>query len=200
MRILRKFAKRTLRALNIDVYLLTNDRRVLEQTIMPWLTSLPKMSRVLFVGCDWYTRSYRHRFDASSYWTMDYDPKKKPYGSKLHITDSMANVRRHFQAGGLDLVICNGVFGWGLDGRNDVEAAFGGAFETLRPGGLLLLGWNDIPERKPFPLCEIRALKRFQPRSIEPLGESEFVTATDNRHTFNLYEKQGTTSPVLSGA
>lgn len=186
---IRQMLKTVLVRLGIDFYLKTPDRQVLEGHILPWLSRLPSFGRVLFVGCDWYTHGYRKWFKAPTYWTLDFDPAKKLYGSPLHITDSMANLARHFAPGSLDLVICNGVFGWGLDARADVEAAFAAVGSALKPGGLFLLGWNDVPEHRPLLLGSIEALKALRPQLIEPLGASQMLIDSPNRHTFNLYIK-----------
>jgi SAM-dependent methyltransferase len=186
---IKQLAKRSLLALNIDLYRRTEDRRILETIILPWLMGLPGNRRVLFVGCDWYTRGYRKWFDQDSYWTMDYDVAKAPYGSRLHITDSMTNVTRHFGIEALDLVLCNGVFGWGLNERAQVEHAFSAVSTVLRSGGLLLIGWNDTPKRKPFPLESIQALQRLRRRIIDPLGQTDVRTDTPNQHVYSLFEK-----------
>lgn len=187
---LKSILKRVLVKLGIDFYLKSADRTVLEGQILPWLSTRPAMDRVLFVGCDWYTHGYRKWFKPKTYWTLDYDPAKKLYGSPdLHITDSMANLAQHFKPGSLDLIICNGVFGWGLDARMDVESAFSAVTQALKPDGLFLLGWNDVPEHRPMPLDSIEAMKVLKPQVIEPLGVSQLLTDSPNRHTFNLYIK-----------
>ncbi|MEZ5081799.1 MAG: hypothetical protein R2878_14320 [Thermoleophilia bacterium] len=120
---LRRGVKRLLLALGIDLHMRTEDRRVLQAEILPWLSGLHRGGRVLFVGCEWYTRGYRRWFDPDGYRTMDIDPAKAAHGATQHVTDSMANMAHHFPAGSLDLVICNGVIGWGLDDPADIEAA-----------------------------------------------------------------------------
>lgn len=186
---INQLIKRVLVALNIDLHLKSHDRKVLEGQIIPWLRTLPDSDRVLFVGTEWYTRGYRKFFQPGTYWTMDYDPRKAIYGSSLHVTDSMVNVASHFAPGSLDVVICNGVFGWGLDYPPDIEVAFGGTASALRSQGLFLVGWNDTPARKPMELENVQALKAFRPLEIGPLGTSRFRTTNPNGHTFNLYQK-----------
>lgn len=189
MQILRKTAKRILLALNIDMYLRTPDRVVLETQLLPWLSAIPGQRDVLFVGCDWYTRGYRKFFARHTYVTMDYDIDKVRYGATRHITDSMTNLGNHFGPGSLDLILCNGVFGWGLNAREDVEKAFGDAAAALRPGGLLLIGWNDNPERKPFELDTVQALAGLRRSTMEPLGTDQFLTGNANRHVYTLFAK-----------
>ncbi len=136
----------------VDQYKRREDRRVLEQVIFPYFLQRPEFARVLFVGCGWYTKVYNKMFRGKDYWTLEVNPALRKYGARQHITDSVENVHLQFCEGGLDLIICNGVFGWGLDARDEVDAAFAACFTCLRENGLLIVGWDDVPEHRPFPL------------------------------------------------
>lgn len=175
-------------ALGIDRYKHTEDRRVLEDKIFPYFVSAPQYSKILFVGCAWYTSGYNTIFKDQDFQTLEIDPRESRYGARKHITDSLENITHHFEEGGLDLIICNGVFGWGLDERPRVEAAFQGCFQSLRPGGVLIQGWNDTPERCPFPLDECQSLKLFQPFVFPPLSTAQYVIA-EKRHIYRFYVK-----------
>lgn len=188
-RMFREIIKWLMVRSKMDFHLNTPDRTVLEKKILPWLAAQPSMGRVLFIGCAWYTYAYRRWFPPATYWTLDANPKKKPFGSPQHIVDSLTNLRDHFAPHSLDLIICNGVLGWGLDAPCDIEAAFYAVHTCLRPGGLLLLGWNDVPKHRPVPLEDIAALRSFLPQTIEPLGVSQFLTASRNRHIYTLLRK-----------
>ncbi len=155
--------------------------------ILPYFAARPEFARVLFVGCAWYTRSYGVLFREREYWTLDPDPAKRRWGAARHVVDSLAQVCRHFAEGSLDLVICNGVFGWGLDARVEVEAACGGCRRSLRRDGVLVLGWNDVAAHRPFAPDECSALKRFRPYRFGPLNASCYRSSTRNRHTFSFY-------------
>jgi hypothetical protein len=182
-------AVRCARRLGLDVALPVEDRRVLERVVMPWFAARDDMVRVLFVGCDWYTRSYARLFAGREYWTLDRDPGRARYGSARHVTDTLANAGRHLPAGGLDLILCNGVIGWGLDERDAMEASLAVCHELLRPGGVLMLGWNDVKERKPELVTESIRLRQFSPWVFPPFGSARFLTPTANRHTFSFYER-----------
>jgi SAM-dependent methyltransferase len=187
---LRRLTKWLIDQLGVDLVWGSADRRVLEGEILPWLSAQSSLGRVLFVGCEWYTYGYRKWFPAETYWTLDYDPEKKLFGSPtLHLVDSMTNLADHFEPEGLDLIICNGVFGWGLNAPDDIEAAFSAVHRSLRPGGFFLLGWNDVPKRRPVPIASIAALRALSPAILGPLGVSQFLTPGRNRHTYNLYVK-----------
>ncbi|MEO6992522.1 MAG: class I SAM-dependent methyltransferase [Lacunisphaera sp.] len=187
---LRQITRWVIDTFKLEVFLGTRDRTVLEGQILPWLSTQPAIERVLFVGCEWYTYGYRKWFPTQSYWTLDYAPEKKVFGSRhLHLVDSMSNLAAHFAPASLDLVICNGVFGWGLNAPTDIEVAFASVHRALRPGGLFLLGWNDTPKYRPVPIKSIAALREFSPAVLAPLGTSQFLTKGPNRHTYSLFRK-----------
>ena len=179
----------------LDSRLDTEDRRLLEGTIIPFLVARPDIRTILFVGCDWYSRHYTRLFPGCELWTIEKDPLKRIYGGRRHVIGPLHTLERHFARDTFDLVVCNGVVGWGLDDPDEVESSFEACRRCLRPGGVLVLGWNDVPERTPFPLEECRALARFVPYRLEPLGVSRLLTATVNRHTFNFYRKAADPPP-----
>src|SRR5437016_9620758 len=107
----------------VEFYLRMDDRRVLEKIILPYFQSRNDIKNVLFIGCDWYTRGYKKFFRGKTYWTMDLNPEQRKYGSRLHIVDSVARASTHFDQGQLDLIICNGVYGFGLDDLSEFDHA-----------------------------------------------------------------------------
>jgi SAM-dependent methyltransferase len=173
----------------VDLFLHTDDRRVLETLIFPYFLQRKEFSKILFVGSAWCTRGYNKIFENKDYWTLDIDPSQSKYGAKKHITDSIENIHLHFNENELDVIICNGVFGWGLNAEAPVERAFQGCFDCLREGGVFVLGWNDMPKRRPFPLEESQSLKLFNHYVFPPLSTSQFLTANPNRHMYNFYDK-----------
>jgi len=176
-------------SIGIDSYLRTQDREVLETVIFPYLVEQPEFHKILFVGCAWYTKGYNKIFQSKDYYTLEIDPNKRMCGSKKHIIDTVENVRLHFKEGELDLIVCNGVFGWGLNDKSAVEKTFQGFFDCLREGGVFILGWNDVPERRPFPLEECRSIQQFHPFTFPPLGTHQYAMETENRHIYSFYIK-----------
>ena len=177
-------------ACGFDLYHDSEDRRVLQTVIMPFLAQQEDVHKVLFVGCAWYTRGYRKIFARQDYVTLEIDPRAAKYGAERHVADTLENVRRHFEEKSLDLIICNGVIGWGLNEKAAVEKAVNGCFECLRVGGTFVLGWNDVPEHTPFPLDECQGLHRFTPYTFPPLATSRHLTATYNRHSYWFYRRE----------
>jgi SAM-dependent methyltransferase len=177
-------------SLGLTIPIRTDDRLILEQIVIPHFASQRNTHRVLFVGCEWYTRHYKRFFMGKEYWTIDFDPSKSAYGSKgRHIVDSIENISTYFTENYFDLIICNGVFGWGLNTREQTKSAFSGCHKLLRTGGHFVLGWNDIPQSKPFPPEECPALRQFNSYIFPALGATQHIPVTNNGHTFNFYVK-----------
>ncbi len=187
---LKNIAFRVRNSLGLTISIRTDDRRILEQIIIPYLASQQNTHRVLFVGCEWYTRHYKKFFAGKEYWTIDFDASKSTYGSKgRHIVDSIEHIGTYFAENYFDVIVCNGVFGWGLNTKEQTKNAFGGCYKILRTGGSFVLGWNDIPVAKPFHPEECTALRQFQSQIFPPLGTTQYIPITSNGHTFNFYVK-----------
>ena len=175
----------------------TRDRRLLERRILPWFASRVEFARVLFVGCGWYTRGYERLFAGRQYWTLDNDPAKRRWGARRHITDSIADLTKHFTPQTLDLIVCNGVFGWGLDDRAEVEAAFGACHASLRANGVLLVGWNDVPAHRPFPLQECRSLQHFARWQFPPAEAVWMDAGGRNNHRYEFFIVEADRTPSV---
>ena len=180
---------RLISALGIDLYMRTDDRRILENVILPYYAGRKDFGKLIFVGCEWYTRGYNKIFSNHEYWTMDKSTHKEQYGARLHIEDKLENLTTHFQENELDLIICNGVMGWGLDEPGEIERAFTSSFKCLRPGGHFVLGWNNTPDHLPLPLEDIAALKAFEPYIFPALSKHRYLTGNPNHHIYSFYRK-----------
>jgi SAM-dependent methyltransferase len=178
-----------LKAAGIDFHLRTNDRWVLEKSILPAIARMPEYHRILFIGCEWYTRGYSRFFAERDYWTLEIDPSKRKYGARQHIVDAAENLAVHFEPGSLDFILCNGVIGWGLNESDGIERMLDSCWHCLSDGGVLLLGWNNVPEHLPVAFSELRALGRFQPYCFPELGTAELTTDTELRHTYSFRRK-----------
>jgi SAM-dependent methyltransferase len=182
--------RRLKRLFGIPSYMRTEDRRVLEQVIFPYFLASTECRNVLFVGCHWFTQGYNRSFEATkSYATIDFAPDMAKFGAKRHIVDGLQNLGAHYQPGSLDLIVCNGIFGWGMDARADVEQGFEACYKALRSGGNLVVGWNDVPERRPFPIEECVSLRQFKPFPFPPLGGARYQTSTPYRHIYDFHIK-----------
>ncbi len=169
-------------------YFPSDDRTVLENKILPFYQLSPSHQDILFVGTDWYTHGYSRLFsDKRSFATLDFSPPKAKFGAQRHVIDSVTNVATHFQPGSLDVVMLNGILGWGLDSLDDADAAIAGCFRCLRPGGHLVIGWNDIPKYTPFALRDIPALAGFKAETLSAIGTHELVVDNEWRHVFSVF-------------
>ena len=172
------------------------DRTLLETTILPAYANDPDVQRILFCGCAPYTQPYEAIFGGLDYWTLDPVPRNRRHGAARHVVARLQDLAQHFPPAAFDLIVCNGVLGWGLDTAADAEAAFAACDAGLRPGGHLLLGWNDVwPHNRVTP-DRISALRRFRPVALG-LHASRVRVAGAHRHVFDFYRRPraGTAMP-----
>ena len=184
-----QFIRDFLLTIGCDLRLDTDDRRILEDVIFPFILARQDFRRILFVGCDWFTFGYGRMFQGHEFWTIDIDKFHRKYGAPQHVVDGAQNIREHFQKASFDVIVCNGVFGWGLNERSQVVKAFQGFQECLRPGGLFVLGWNDNPKHpkhKPFPPEEYGD-HFFERMIFPPLRAWRHRTNNRNGHIFDFY-------------
>lgn len=69
-----------------------------------------------------------------------------------HVIGSATDMAGYYDEESFDIVVSNGVIGWGLNERIGFEQMMEQCHRVLKPGGLLILGYNDTPERKPYPV------------------------------------------------
>lgn len=180
----------------IDIFALepkriaSHDRSILEDVILPYLAKKTLYRRILFVGCSSYTQWYEEFFNTKEYWTIDPKSVKRKYGSERHVVDSITNVGRYVVKDYFDVIIMNGVIGFGLNRVREIEQAVEACYETLARQGILLVGWNDTTRRTPIDLRSIRALSKFREYYFEPLQACHFRAEGAYRHTYSFYRKE----------
>jgi SAM-dependent methyltransferase len=185
------YASRVLRKrFGMPTPLNTEDRRIIEQTIFPYYRAEPGFKTVLFVGCNTYTSHYQAKFfDNANFWTIEPNADLRKFGAAQHVIAPLEEVGRYFADNFFDLIICNGVFGWGLDRASQCEAAFSQSHSCLRAGGQMVFGWDDVPRRTPVALADVRSLALFRRFTFPPLQTWRYLTDTPYRHTFDFYQK-----------
>ena len=83
----------------IDTFLLepqqiiSHDRMILEQVILPSFVSTMTIQKVLFVESAAYTQQYKEIFREKEYWTIDPKRVKKKYAPVRHIFDNIIKSR-----------------------------------------------------------------------------------------------------------
>ena len=179
------------RRLGLAVPLDTTDRRVLEHIIIPGYLADPAVKSVLFVGCDSYTAHYERKyFSHHEFWTLEPNEKMRRHGARRHVIAPLEKLAQHFSEQYFDLILCNGVYGWGLNTSDQCEAAFTQCHACLRPGGHLLLGWNDVATKQgSIALSNVTSLRQFERFRFSPLGTSDYLTDTPYRHVFAFYRR-----------
>lgn len=177
----------------IDIRRLRPDRKVLERVIFPFLLEAPSCRRILFVGCAWYTQHYPWIFGSREFWTLECDATQARFGSPRHIVDRCERVATHFPPDSLDAVICNGVYGYGLNDETSLRCTIDGFRAVLRTRGLLVFGWNNVPPNDPLGMgredFRTKIFNGFTPMRSPPLGESHHEIPCRNRHTYEFLER-----------
>lgn len=166
------------------------DRHILEQIIFPFISSNQAYQNILFVGCHWYTKSYPSFFPNKNFLTIDPLPKRKKYGSKNHFIGKIEDGDQFFESNSIDVIICNGVIGYGLNEIKNAEKAFSVCHRILRSDGILIIGWNDKKNRKPFELSEVKSLKSFSPLVFPPLETNLFRVKSITGHVYQFFTKK----------
>ena len=168
-----------------------HDRRLLDERILPRLAQNPRFTRILFVGCDWYTEHVEDLFagPGREYSTIEIDPRRAGHGARRHIVGALKDLGDHFAPGSLDLIVCNGVIGWGLNDPAEIERSMLACATALSAGGALLLGWDDVPEKLPLPIERIDALRALRPFTPDGFEHPVIETGTYARHTFGFWQK-----------
>jgi SAM-dependent methyltransferase len=101
----------------------------------------------------------------------------------------MTDLDELFEPGSFDAVVANGVIGFGLDDPADCERAVRACHEVLRPGGWLVLGWNDVDDLRPVRLEDLQALQCFEASVLPPFTASRHPTFSPARHTYDFYRR-----------
>jgi hypothetical protein len=142
------------------------DRVMLVNDILPRLSE-PGVT-MLWVGCRYYTRQYPAMIErrGAFCYTLEIDPAARRWGNpRRHTVGDLQKVATLYGPGQFDVALVNGVFGWGLNTFEGQNEAIEGLACVLKPGGLLMLGWNTDRSYDP---CSLPAVSRFFSPSERP--------------------------------
>ena len=167
----------------------SQDRIVLEEVILSYFSRESVIKKVLFVGCSAYTYHYKEIFSTQEYWTIDPKRVKRKYGSERHIIDSITNIEKYIAKNYFNMIVMNGVIGFGLNRLGDIEQAIDACYEVLASGGILLVGWNDTARRTPADIRAVQAIGKFCEHRFDPLQACHYRTEGWQHHTFSFYRK-----------
>ena len=165
-----------------------SDRRVMRKSILPALAAAG-FEKVLFVGTRGYTQAYGRAFRNSrtEYWTSDVDPEAARYGADgRHITCDVREIDTVVSPASFDLVVLNGIFGWGVDDTADMDRAVRAICTVLADGGFLLIGWNH--DRSPDPESLPAMAECFAAAALDGLPARQGFA--DVTHVYCWYRKR----------
>ncbi len=119
-------------------------RIFLKTTVIPAL-AVSGRRRMLFVGTRSYNRPVYRRCVAEglSVWSIDLDPEAGAYGAPDgHLVGNICDIERLAAELTFDVIMFNGVLGWGLNSASEAALALRAMAKVVAPGGFLLIGWN----------------------------------------------------------
>jgi hypothetical protein len=58
---------------------------------------------------------------------------------------------------------------------------------AMRPKGLLVFGWNDLPPHAPFPPFSVESWNHWEPYPFPPCGDDRYSSDSINRHSFHFF-------------
>lgn len=169
----------------------TPDRDILEMIIFPEICKNSIDKKILFVGCEWYTSHYKKFFINHEFWTIDFNKSVARFGSDNHIIDRLENLDIHFSDDCFDIIICNGILGFGTDSPINTKIVFNKCFASMKQGGLFILGWNRNHEIKNDPR-EVESLSQFTPFIFPALNTDRYYVEKGSSHIFDFYLKSQT--------
>lgn len=138
---------------------------------------------ILSIGTSWYTMLLPELVPC--HWTtVDVTARARRLAvtSDRHYTINLADKTQDlYQAKTYDVVIVNGVLGWGVNTLGEATEMLRKLCSYLKPGGLLLIGYNDTPEHC---LYDISAAV---PEHMTLLNKTLADPAEHSMHTYLQY-------------
>jgi SAM-dependent methyltransferase len=180
-----------------DVMLRENPERLfLSNEVMPWVAA--NCRKVLFVGTSSYTFQYERLFadDPDRYFTIDKLASARVWGSRHHIVALLQEVHHRCPPSFFDAIVCNGVLfyqipetgDFGIGGTPKEMDELSSALATvLKPGGLMVFGWNGKDEPPNLSLTTLLA-GRFSSDPSLPWGVRR--TFAGDTHVFEFFRRK----------
>ena len=193
IKILRKFLWPHIAfALKIPTPNFSIDRTFLENKIFQFLNKISKpKENLLFIGVAPYTRHYYSMLNYNVI-TLDFEKKFRKFGNgSNHIVGSATEMDKFF-TDEFNVIIANGLVGYGLVGKTDFNKMLKMCHSCLKEEGIVILGYNDNKDHLDFTIKKVSAYKLFDefvPR-IKNLKTPSIKVNQKNDHTFLFLKKR----------
>jgi hypothetical protein len=158
---------------------------------LPLLAAEPGVSSILSVGVAWYTARYADAFAGKRFVTLDVDESRAAFGAREHVTGDCTKLEELFGAP-FDVILMNGVIGYGLNEADTVDRALRSCAARLRPGGTLVLGVNEEKPTNVDPRS-VAASNAFESRPLGRFTDGRIMVSVPFRertHTFLFWRKK----------
>lgn len=163
------------------------DRQLMASSFIPALAATG--GTLLWIGTRVYTADDYAALErnGATVWTTDIEPKAARWGHKTrHRPGDACAIDQVFPDIVFDAVISNGVFGFGIDTAEMQRRSLTSMARVLKPGGLLLLGWNT--DRIPDPVASGLTSALYRPDDFA--GTPPRTTFDDVTHVYDCLWKR----------
>ena len=190
LRLRWRLARAYVRLLPPEIKMPTPDRDVLERVVFGALFRDPAVHAIAFVGCAgytaWYPALFRFR-PGLRFATIDRDPAQTSYGARRdhHVATLDSFADQPGTAASFEIVVLNGVVGYGMDSPEEQAVGLAAAHRLLRPGGRLVVGYDktgDVATLEPVDPAAWREAR------VPGTERHRLETASNLGHVFVSYE------------
>ena len=180
------------RSLGFDFRLRVPSRMFMEREVFDYVnqqfrrgTTAPA-ARCLFIGLDKHNWHYDRLLDPDFY-SIDLNPRNAAYGQpNRHVVGSATELSSYYRPNSFDVVIANGLIGFGLDTEEAFNQLMFECHRVLASDGMLVLGYNDKPDRLNFNIEQAtgyQVFKTFEP-GIAGMTGARHVVADGFQHCY----------------
>jgi hypothetical protein len=177
---------------NITTPVRNLDRNFLEKDIFQFLNSIAKKNhKLLFIGVAYYTRHYysKLRYEVK---TIDINSDVKKFGNKNNHTIGSATSLTEYYSNKFNVILANGLLGYGLNSKNDFNRMLEMCFTCLVDNGILIIGYNNNSKHLRFSLSSVHGytlFDEFVPK-IPSMNSCLIQVNPVNDHTFLFLKKR----------
>lgn len=120
-------------------------------------------------------------------WTLDIKEGNRVYGVRKgrHITASTEDIDKYFRKGYFDIVLLNGVIGWGINSRSEQEEAIKDIHYLSKENALLMIGWNTHKSIDPL----VSGITAGTYHHQDFPGLPKRMVVTESTHVFDFFAK-----------